>query len=68
MTKTPLFKRLSAITNVLLKKHDNEDAPTLGPFGARDRGATAFYEVGQNGLSSNDNGSPERDRRLVGEI
>ena len=26
MTKTPLFKRLSAITNVLLKKHEIEDA------------------------------------------
>ncbi len=24
--KTPLFKRLSAITDVFLKKHDNEDA------------------------------------------
>ena len=25
--KTPIFKRLSAITNASLKKHDNEDAP-----------------------------------------
>ncbi len=47
---------------------------TLGLMGAvqatpaRDRDAAPPYEAGQNGLSSNDNGGPERDRRLVGGI
>ncbi len=39
-----------------------------GATPARDRDAARPYEAGQNGLSSNDNGGPERDRRSVGGI